>query len=127
MRGILAKRHLWYEAPALETLGLEVPGDVSDLVRRAMAKAPAERPSMRELADGLAGALRRLRAPRRAVAGGLALPNKHEALAPTEPAMSAFGQWGTVRMGAVGARVAGGGGSERGGGAGAGGGEWAGR
>jgi serine/threonine-protein kinase len=94
----LVVQHLRYEPPALDTLGRDVPFDVSDLVRRAMSKAPAQRPSMREMADGLAGALRRLHAPRRAVASGLPLPNRREALAPTEPAMTALGAHGTVRM-----------------------------
>jgi tRNA A-37 threonylcarbamoyl transferase component Bud32 len=94
----LVVQHLAYHPPPLDTLGRHVPGDVSDLVRRAMSKAPAQRPSMREMADGLAGALWRLHAPRRAVAAGLPLPNRPIGLAPTEPAMTAFGAGGTVRM-----------------------------
>ncbi len=109
----LVAQHLFHEPPALDTLGREVPGDVSDLVRRAMSKTPARRPSMREMANELAGALRRLHARRRAVAGSLPLPNRQIGLAPTEPAMPAFGAGGTVRMEALGDRVASGGEGDR--------------
>ena len=96
-------RHLSYEPPLLETLGLDVPGDVSDLVRRAMAKVPGQRPSMAEMAEMLGKALRRLDAPVRAVgSGGLRMPGREGALAPTELALTAFGAGGTMRMGVFG-------------------------
>ena len=50
----LVARHLTYDPPPLDTLGRDVPFDVSDLVRRAMSKDPAQRPSMRAMADELA-------------------------------------------------------------------------
>jgi serine/threonine-protein kinase len=60
-------RQINYEPPALDTLGLGFPGDLSDLVRWALGKDPGRRCSMRDLAEGLARVLHRLNVHRRAV------------------------------------------------------------
>jgi hypothetical protein len=89
-----AERQLFYDPPALSTLGRGIPGDLSDLVQLAMSKDPARRGSMRDLSDGLAVVLRRLQAARNEAAGGLLLqtflPDLGPALAKTEPQMASF-------------------------------------
>jgi len=91
----ICAQHLSYEPPPLDSLGLDVPGDISDLVARALAKDPAKRPSMRKFANGLASALSRLNVQRRAAARSVPLPNREPGLALTEPAMAAWGpEWG---------------------------------
>ena len=62
-----------YDPPPLAALGRNLPGDLSDLVRRGMAKDPARRPEMRGLADELGGVLHGLNAPRRVAARALPL------------------------------------------------------
>jgi serine/threonine-protein kinase len=85
----LARRHLLWTPPALATMLPGFPGDVSEIVARALAKDPAQRPSMNEFAVGLGAALHRLLAPRRAAAARLPLA-KSTALSPTEPALPVF-------------------------------------
>jgi serine/threonine-protein kinase len=61
------RNHLLVAPPPLASLSTperDLPGDLSDLCARAMAKLPASRCSMRELADGLGLVLARLRALR---------------------------------------------------------------
>jgi serine/threonine-protein kinase len=99
----ICARQLTYEPAPLATLGRDIPGDLSDLVQRALSKDPASRPEMREMADTLGVVQARLNAPRRALARNLRLPNREEGFAVTEPAMAAFsvsGVGGTIPMAA---------------------------
>jgi serine/threonine-protein kinase len=84
-------RHLSYDPPTLASLDRGFPGDLSELLARAMSKDPTLRPSMRELADALAMVLWRLHAPRRALAREQVAPAGDGRLARTEPAMAAYG------------------------------------
>ncbi len=81
----ICKNHLAYEPPPLATLGRGFPGDLSDLLRRSVAKDPEQRPSMLAFAAALATALHHLDAPRRAAARNLALPDRELGLAKTVP------------------------------------------
>jgi eukaryotic-like serine/threonine-protein kinase len=76
--------------PPLGSLGLGVPGDLSDLVDRLLSKQPSRRLDARQTADALGVVLQRLTVGRRAAARALALPNRGVGWAPTEPAMPAF-------------------------------------
>jgi hypothetical protein len=81
-------------APALATLGHGIPGDLSLLLRRALSRDPAERPTMTQMAAGLGAVLEPLLAPRRRIARNLPVPNRDEGLVPTELAMPAFPETG---------------------------------
>ena len=109
----MCARHLQCEPPPLP-LGPEVSGSLSHLVQRAIAKDPAARCTMRELADGLEVALDGLLVWRRAAARSLPIPNRAIGLALTErmpsytdsaptPAHAApiSGVGGTIKMAAV--------------------------
>lgn len=109
----MCARHLQCEPPPLPT-GPEVSGSLSHLVQRAIAKDPAARCTMRELADGLEVALDGLLVWRRAAARSLPLPNRAIGLALTErmpsytdsaptpaPAAPISGVGGTIKMAAV--------------------------
>ncbi len=89
-----------FDPPPLASLGRDLPGDLSELVQRALSKDPARRPSMRAFADALVVVMRHLQAPQRAVARGLPLPNRELGLARTEPVMRAIGASGTMPMAA---------------------------
>jgi serine/threonine-protein kinase len=101
--GAVVIRHVFYDPPPLASLGREIPGDLSDLVARAMSKDPARRPPMGELAAGLATVLQRLLAWRRGAARSVPLPSKDVRLAMTEPAMlaAAFAQIGAEPVAAL--------------------------
>jgi eukaryotic-like serine/threonine-protein kinase len=90
-------RQMTETPPPLASLH-DVPGDLSDLVQRALSKQPARRGSMRELADALAVVLGHLLVKRRAVARSLPLPNRDAATAATVQAMAAFAAGGTIPM-----------------------------
>ena len=94
----ICRLQMTYAPPPLGSLGRDFPGDLSELVQQALSKDPACRPTMRAFTDALAVVLRRLQAPQRAVARGLALPNRELALARTEQAMPAVGPHGTMPM-----------------------------
>jgi len=70
----ICQRQLTFVPPPLATLGRDLPGDLSEIIERAIAKDPAPRPTMRELADRLAVVLSRLLVQRRAAARSLPLP-----------------------------------------------------
>ncbi len=98
---LIVDRHLRYEPPPLAALGRGFPHDLSEIVRRAMSKDPAGRPSMRALADKLADALHRLRAPDRAAALRAEVPGRDASLASTEPAMPVWRPGTTAPMSAI--------------------------
>jgi serine/threonine-protein kinase len=93
----IVRRLMEREAAPLSSVRPEVPSDLSDLVARALAKDPARRCTMRELADGLAAVLDRLDAPRRAVARNLLL-REERVFARTEPMVTGRGAHGTEVM-----------------------------
>ncbi len=97
----ITRRHMVHVPAPLSSVRADVPGDLSDLAAWALVKDPARRCSMRELADGLAAVQQRLLAPRRALARNLAAAHPDVGLAPTEPALPAFGPGGTMAMPAV--------------------------
>jgi serine/threonine-protein kinase len=76
--------HLNHEPPPLASVA-NVSDNLSELVRRAMSKAPAQRPTMRAFADALEVEQDRLLAWRRAAARSLPLPNREPGLALTVP------------------------------------------
>jgi hypothetical protein len=81
-------------APALATLGHGIPGDLSLLLRRALSRDAAQRPTMTQMAAGLGAVLEPLLAPRRKIARNLPVPHRDEGLVPTELAMPAFPETG---------------------------------
>lgn len=93
------ERHLRYEPPPLAWM-VDVPGDLSELLQRAIAKDPVRHCTMREMADGLDVVLYRLHASRRRAARNVALPGKEAALAATGQ-MAAFPDAGAGAAGAV--------------------------
>jgi serine/threonine-protein kinase len=97
----ICRRHLSFVPPPLDTLERDIPGDLSALVQRAMAKDPASRPTMREMADRLAVILDRLTVQRRAGARSLPLPNREPGLAMTELDMPAFHLGATMPLAGV--------------------------
>jgi len=81
--------HLHHEPAPLASVVAEVSSTLSDLLRRAMAKDPAQRCTMRVLADELEMELDRLLAWRRSAARSLPLPNREAGLAMTMPMVAA--------------------------------------
>jgi serine/threonine protein kinase len=83
---VVCGRQLSYTPPPLATLAREVPGDLSDLVQRAIEKDPARRiATMSELAAGLQSVLSRLLVDRRNVVRDLPLPGREVGLQRTIP------------------------------------------
>ena len=83
---VVCGRQLNYTPPPLATLVREVPGDLSDLVQRAIEKDPARRiATMSELAAGLQSVLSRLLVDRRNVVRDLPLPGREVGLQRTIP------------------------------------------
>jgi serine/threonine-protein kinase len=98
----MCMRLLTYQPPAtLASLDLGIPGDLSDLVQRALAGAPEDRPSAREMADALEGVLLRLRVGHRAAARSLPRSQPDTAFARTERAIRIVGPRGTRPMAVV--------------------------
>ncbi len=89
---LFERQRFFADPPRLDTLRRDVPGDLADVVQRALATDPARRGSMRDLADALAGVLRGLHVGRRAAARSLPLPNREIGLAMTEPAIPVFSE-----------------------------------
>ena len=84
----MCTRHLQHEPPPLMSVVPDLLYALSVLVQRAMAKDPAQRCTMRELADGLEDVLDRLLTWRRAAARSVPLPHQDPALALTAPMLA---------------------------------------
>jgi hypothetical protein len=86
----VCRRQLTFTPAPLSQLRRDVPGDVSAWVEQALRKDPARRPSMRQLAEGLATAQQHVLVSRRAQARAMALPGRELGLARTEMSMATF-------------------------------------
>jgi serine/threonine-protein kinase len=93
---VVCERQLNYDPPPLSAVmpaEREFPGDLSFLVQRAMAKDPAKRPSVSEMAEQLDVILYRLNVKRRAAARSVRFPDRDrdDRLAPTKLNFEAWG------------------------------------